>query len=262
MFKLATYKDKRLLRFSEVPYDIKVLVINKCMEQNAGPFYLIQDFRNMKTQLGLNPNEGEPDSDDDLNEDSLLDKDTTFVFHSHASGRPPAGKGSGEKIPDAKLHEFNLLNKERDWRKKLDDSWPAPFMIDKKRWSTVEHYLLGAQYKKGFPDFYHQFSLDSGTDFAKDLALAKIAGGKTGKTKDRVLRESKVKVDPDFFGLGVNPRHVEERRIALHAKFTQNMDLLKMLKETKQAKLVKFVRGRRGEPDEQLMKLRKDLLNN
>jgi predicted NAD-dependent protein-ADP-ribosyltransferase YbiA (DUF1768 family) len=233
------------------------------MERNAGPYYLIQDFRNMKTRLGLNPNEGEPSEDTEedafLNKD-LYDKDVVFEFHSLSNAKPNAGKGSGESIPTSKIIEFINLNRITDWRKKLDDSWEAPFTVDRHRWNTIEHYLLGAQFKKGFPDFYTQFSLDSNTDFSKDLSLAKIAGGKTGKTKDKVYRDRKIKVDADFYEMGANPRHKEERRIALHAKFTQNLDLANVLKETKNAKLIHFVRRQPPEIDEQLMRLRKDIM--
>jgi predicted NAD-dependent protein-ADP-ribosyltransferase YbiA (DUF1768 family) len=123
----------------------------------------------------------------------------------------------------------------------------------------VEHYYLGCQFKKGFPDFYQQFSLDSNTDISKDIAIARAAAGKTGKLKDRILREKTIKTDPDFFEVGVNPRNQEERHKALTAKFNQNLDLKSMLLETKTAKLVHFVRGKEAETDDLLMKARKEL---
>ena len=94
---------------------------------------------------------------------------------------------------------------------------------------------------------------------SKDIALARIAGGKTGKTKDNVLREKKIVVDPDFYEVGVNPRHREERFNALDAKFGQNLDLQQILKETKRAKLMRFIRGREPELDTLLMKIRREL---
>ena len=266
-YQLISYKHKRILKFSEIPYDIKVLVINKCIEKNAGPYYLIQDFRNLKTRLGLSPDEGAPATDDDEEylQHDLFEQDVVFMFHAKSEGKAKAGKGSGEKIPEKRLSEFNFLNKDtscRDWRRKLDDSWITPFQLDGHRWSSVEHYYQAAQFKKGYPDFYLQFSLDSDTDISKDVSLAKAAGSKSGKYKDKVLRPKNVKFDTDFQEGDVPMRNVEERSAALDAKFTQNMDLRKILAETKKAKLVHFVRSVPPIMDEALMKVRAKIVSN
>ena len=259
-YTLIDYKEKRILKFSEVPYDIKALIINKCMERNAGPYYMIQDMRNFKTKLGLDANEGKAiDDDDDYNNMDLYDKDVVFMYYNNSSSKPYPGKGSGEKIQEVNIMDFNKLNKIKNWRKKLDDSWMAPFTLDGHRWSSVEHYYLGSQFKKGFPDFYLKFSLDGDSEISKDLSLARIAGGKTGKTKDNVLREKKIVIDSDFYEVGVNPRHREERFNALEAKFGQNLDLQQILKETKRAKLTHFIRGREPEVDILLMKIRREI---
>jgi predicted NAD-dependent protein-ADP-ribosyltransferase YbiA (DUF1768 family) len=264
-YMLITYKNHRIFTFKEVPYDVKILVINKCMERNAGPYYLIQDFRNLKTKFGLNANQGEPTEEEEEKEEELLqkdlfEKDVVFVFHGLSNGTPKAGKGSGEQIAKSRLLEFNVLNKISDWRKQLDDSWISAFEIDGRRWSSVEHYFLGSQYKKGFPDFFQQFSLDSKSDMSKDIILARAAASKSGKHNDIVLRNRKIKPDPDFYEIRAEPRYMQERRIALYAKFSQNLDLKHTLLETHRAKLVHFVRGREPEVDIQLMQLRKDFI--
>jgi len=261
-YTLVAYKDKRIFKFTEIPYDIKVMVINKCMEKNAGPYYLIKDFRNFKTKLGLSPDEGSPEEDENVDYE-LYDPETVFMFHSK-SAHQKAGKGSGEKINPARLTEFNTLNKDKvceDWRKKLDDSWISPFTLDRHRWASVEHYFQGSQYKKGFPDYYLKFSLDSESDISKDVSLAKLAGSKSnkkGKLKQRI-RPDNITIDADFYEMGVNPRYVEERNNALTAKFTQNLDLKKVLMETKDAKLMHFERSSPAVADELLMKLRKKI---
>jgi predicted NAD-dependent protein-ADP-ribosyltransferase YbiA (DUF1768 family) len=259
-YQLISYKHKRIFKFTEIPYDIKTLVINKCIERNAGPYYLIQDFRNLKTRLGLSPDEGSPSLDDEeYLIDDLYEPDVVFMFHAKSEGKAKAGKGSGEKIPEIRMTEFNFLNKDvscKDWRRKLDDSWITPFQLDGHRWSSVEHYYQAAQFKKGHPDFYLQFSLDSDTDISKDIVLAKAAGSKSGRHKDKLLRPKNVKFDTDFKEEGMVMRNVDERNAALDAKFTQNMDLKKILAETKKAKLLHFVRS--GQPilDMDLMKVR------
>ena len=261
-YKLITYKDKHIFKFSEIPYAIKALIINKCMERNSGPFYLIQDIRNFKLKLGLDANEGEPqDNEDEYVQSDLYDNNISFMFHSLSDASPRAGKGSGEYIPDMDVFSYNDLNKIPEWRRKMDDSWSCPFTVDDHRWNSVEHYCLGSQYKKGFPDFYNQFSLDSNSEISKDVSLARLATSKSGKSNENVLREKHITPDPDFFEIGVNPRHKQERITAIIAKFNQNLDLKNMLEKTKRAKLIKFNRGREPELDYDIMKYRKEITN-
>jgi len=259
-YKSISYKEKQTLKFREIPYDVKILIINKCLEKNAGPYYLIQDFRNLKTRLGLSVNEGEPEADEDeyLTRD-LYDKDTVFSFYSKANKVPKPGKGSGESIKSEDTIKFKVLGSIKDWRRKLDDSWITPFSIEGKRWNSVEHYFLASQFKKGFPDFYLKFSVESGMDISKDLELARIAGSKSGRVKDRILRESKITMDPDFYTLGTNPIFEVERVKALKAKFSGNLELKNMLLETKDSKLVHFQRSKGHIADTLLMKVRKEL---
>ena len=261
-YDLITYKKKKIFKFSEIPYDIKVLIINKCMEKNSGPYYLIKEFRNFKTKIGLSADEGAPlDDEEDIDFDKY-DPDTVFVFYSK-SAHSKAGKGSGETIKQEKITEFNTLNKDKmcvDWRKKLDDCWISPFTVDGKRWASVEHYFQGSQYKKGFPDFYAQFSLDSDSELSNDVALAKKVGSKPNKKyKLKQSIPDNITVDEDFYEVKQNPRHEEERIKALMSKFSQNMDLKKILMETKNAKLMRFKPGKPGEVDELLLKIRREL---
>lgn len=263
-YRLITYKEKGLLKFSEIPYDIKMLIVNKCMEKNSGPYYLLKDFRDLKMNLGLSSDEGIREKDEYIDFE-LFDKDTVFMFYNKSDPSPKAGKGSGEKISDADTIEYNKLNKDKtlkDWRRKLDDSWKASFSLDNKRWATVDHYFYGSQFKKGFPDFYSKFSLDSNTDLSLDPKKAKAAASKKGKFEKKLIRPTDVTHDPDFFELGPDQRSIKERFDALTAKFSQNQDMKKVLLETKDAKLVKFIRSSPPEVDIQLMKVRKNLKKN
>lgn len=262
-YKLITYKEKRILTFKEIPYDIKMVIINKCLERNSGPYYLISDFKKFKEKMGMDPNEGEKTDDDDIIHKDLFNKNIVFMFHEKANNKPVAGLGNGEKMDmiqalDSEMG-FKDLNGIQGWRRKLDDSYEAPFTVDGMRWNTVTHYYLGSQFKKGFPDFYKEFSLDSDSDIAKDLIKARAAGSESGKLNKNLIRDEKIKIDPDFYELGVEPRHEKERKIALEAKFSQNLDLLQTLMSTKNGKLVQFRRGKEPYVDELLMKLRKNL---
>ena len=260
-YKLITYKDKGLLKFTEIPYDIKMLIINKCMEKNSGPYYLLKDFRELKMNLGLSSDEGKRD-DNEYIDYELFDNDTVFMYYNKSDPKPKAGKGSGESIKEGRETEFNKLNKDsslKDWRRKLDDSWKASFELDGKKWATVDHYYYGSQFKKGFPDFYNKFSLDSKSDLSLDVKKAKAAASTKGKYEKKLLRPTEVKHDSDFFELGPEQRSKKERKAALNSKFSQNQDMKKVLLETKDAKLVKFVRSNPPEIDIELMEVRKAL---
>jgi len=256
-YKLVTYKKKHILTFNEIPYDIKILIVNKCLEKNSGIYYLIQDFRNFKSKLGMDPDEGNPDeddSDDDIHS-HLYRRSAVFNFHSKSVDSAKPGKGIGESIDKERVGEFAVLSHINQWRRKLDDTWcESPFTIDKHRWASVEHYMQGTKFKKGFPDFYLQFSLDYPSELSKDATLAKMAGD-ISKSKHKNLRPSNVKIDVDYY-LG---RDDVERELALKAKFEQNEDLKQMLKATRDAVLKQFIRRKPAKMDMLLMKVRQEI---
>ena len=251
-YKLVSYKKKKIFAFREIPYDIKNLIINKCLEKNSGTFSLIEDFRNLKIKFGFIPDEIDNDDDDEDNFISNLgsyDPNVTFMFHSNSYNKKIPGTGSGESIPKDKLHMFKNLN-QSNWRRKLDDSFIAPFELDNHKWNSVKHYYQGSKYKKRFPDYYLSFSIDSDSDISKDVELAKKKGSKIGQ-------EPRVKIDPDFYG----SRSVKERQNAIKAKFEQNPELKDILISTYPAKLVKFVRGNKPSIDSDLLEIRKKFID-
>jgi predicted NAD-dependent protein-ADP-ribosyltransferase YbiA (DUF1768 family) len=256
-YRLITYKKKHIFTFNEIPYDIKILIVNKCLEKNSGMYYLIQDFRNFKTRLGLDPDEGNPEedvSDDDIHS-HLYRRSAIFNFHSKSVDSTKPGKGTGESIDKERVSEFAVLSHIDNWRRKLDDTWSeSPFTIDKHRWASVEHYMQGTKFKKGFPDFYLQFSLDNPSELSKDAALAKMVGD-ISKSKHKNLRPQNIKVDVDYH-LG---RDDVERELALKAKFEQNADLKQMLKATRDAVLKQFIRRKPAKMDMLLMKVRHEI---
>jgi hypothetical protein len=258
-YRLITYKNKRLFRFAEIPYDVKIMVVIKCMEKNSGIFNQIQDFRNFKSKLGVDTSitgggsGEEDDTDEERQMGSSIDKSTVFSFYNKSASTSKAGKGDGEKISSDKSYEYSDLDlkKHKDWRKKLDDDWGTVFHIDNMKWNSVEHYYQGAKFKKHNPHFYKLFSV--GNDFDGDVELAKAAGSQTGMDSvGKVLRPSDIKIDPDFYG----NRQYEEREQALYAKFSQNDDLKQIILLTKNAVLKKHVPKTVSKPDYLLMKVR------
>ena len=243
-YNLVSYKDKKLLTFREIPYDIKMLILNKCMEHNAGNYNYIQDFRNLKSRMGI-----PVDDVSDGYDFAGLEHDPSIVFMIPQDSVAP-GCGSGERIPIEKIFQYVQLAKTPKWRKKLDDSWTeAPFDLDGHRWASAENHFQAAKYRNSYPDFTAMFSVEGNSQFSKDPALAKLVGGRN----KHELKPPHVKhVDKDFYG----ERSVKEKYNGLVAKYEQNLDLAEALLATRPAVLMQFNRGKKPEVRYDLMRVR------
>ena len=306
-YQLITYKEQMAFTFQEVPYDIKMLVVNKCMERLAGPYYIIPDFRvlyedSAGIQLHMQMerlhiatiNESKKLTEKIQPQTELYDNSTVFQFYAKSSDKPLPGYGVGEQIQQAqqaqaqqaqaqqaqaqaqqaqaqsqqaqaqsqqaqaqqaqqaKYEKYKDLAKIKSWRRKLANEWESPFKLDGHLWQTVEHYYQGSKFKKENRDFYLQFSLDSGSEIAKNPELAKEAG-KKGYIPIKG-KEPAVKVSADS---KTSSKDLED---ALRAKFTQNPELTVLLNATKKAKLQYFRRGKLPVICDELMRVRKEIV--
>ena len=183
-YELVTYKKKGLFVFSEIPYGIKILVVNKCMERNAGPYAIIPTFQQFQSDLGLEvsastafPLEVEGK---EVEGKDLYDPKYQFVFYHKSDSSKKPGDGSGEKpIPKNELSMFiGLIQKPAlPWRQQLDDQWSnAAFTLDHLRWTSVAHYLIALSFRSSEPTIYKAFSLDGpDKDLSTDVKVAREA---------------------------------------------------------------------------------------
>uniref|UniRef100_A0A6C0JXI2 NADAR domain-containing protein n=1 Tax=viral metagenome TaxID=1070528 RepID=A0A6C0JXI2_9ZZZZ len=253
-YKLITYKKKYLFTFSELPYDIRKLVVDKCMERNSGAFSLIPEFIKFKENFATKGVcKFEELSDAKIR--GLYDEALVFQFYDKSADGKLPGKGSGETIPKEAVHHFSNLHAVKDWRRKLDDFWVEPdktFVLDGHRWNSAEHYYQGSKFKESNPEFYLSFAAESGTDLSKNPEMAKAAASSSGKYKGELLRPAEVSIDPTFYG----KRKEKELFDAICAKFTQIEELKHVLMETKNAKLMHYLKGKEPEMAEQLVIVR------
>jgi predicted NAD-dependent protein-ADP-ribosyltransferase YbiA (DUF1768 family) len=246
-YKLITYKDKRMLTFQEIPYDLKRLILLKCLEGNDGYYNLIPDFAELKEQYK------KVDEDEDLpivveEGDKLFNDKTVFQVYPKSNDKPLPGKGSGETIEKSD-NRFAELHKIMNWRKKLANSWDEPFELDGYNWSTVEHYINANKFLSN-SDFYKLFNIESGNKIAKAVELA-IDAGDEKKSK---LRPKDIKIDDEY---DMNKSNILEK--GLFAKFSQNVSLKNLLLETKDAKIVHYKRGGDAIILTELMRVREKL---
>ena len=255
-YKLILYKGKSIFTFNELPYGIKEMIVDKCMEKNAGPFDIIPDFILFKEQIKGRMED--PTRFEELSEAKirgLYDDDIVFCYYNHSNSKPLPGKGHGEKILPDRIRDFAELAVIPEWRKKMDNSWEQPFGLDNNRWNSVVHYYEANKYKKSNPEFYLSFALESGTKLSKSSEMAKAAGSKSGKFGEDLIRPIQVKIDKEYDDEMKN----EVLKKAMYAKFSQNEDLKSLLLFTQNAKLLSSCKSKVPKLEEDLMFIREKM---
>jgi predicted NAD-dependent protein-ADP-ribosyltransferase YbiA (DUF1768 family) len=237
-YKLVTYKNHGIFNFNQLPYFIRDIIVDKCLERMSGPYAIIPDFINMKREQ-----EPEIEEEPKISDIQSLDVDpeTVFMYYSRSNSKPLPGKGTGEKIREDRRNSYKKLASMKDWRKKLSNEWPAPIDIDGHQWKSVEHYYQGSKYKKSKPEIYYQFTLDSRSEL--------------GNSVDRAKKFKDFEPDIEFYG----KRGKEVLHEGLKAKFTQHPDLRNVLLATLDATLMEYIHRKPPRFSNELMEVRKNL---
>jgi len=259
-YKLITY-DKNIKRgaltFNELPYRIKELVLEKCMERGAGLYVLIPDFKTFANTNGVQTSTISKTSSYDSLVNTKTPKsqdysDSIIIQIYSKSKHEKVGEGSGESIkPELKTSknvlELNNKKKYPDWRRKIDNDYLVPnLVIDGNNWASVKHYMLGSRFKE-LVDLYSKFMKNGDVGTNSDDALKLYNSNIVKKSVKNVILN-----DEEF-------KKIESSLLekALYSKFTQNDELREILLLTGDALINVFKQTKGASPALELMKVRK-----
>lgn len=238
-YRQILYTGRGIFSFSEIPLDLKTLILNKCVENPRNGFAVIPEWKRRLLLTGRGPAR-------DVEREAAVTTDIQFVYHIQAANMLP-GQGAGECIPPEIGTMFRALAKYTHWRRMLDDAYPCTFQLGALEWPSITHYLTAFPYKDEYPAFYQSFALPTGRNAglsAEQLAAtmeANAARLPVCKPVSAVTME------------GV-------REMALTTKFIQNPTFAWVLMLTRNAQLSRFRRKQPPEVDSILMKVRGSLL--
>jgi predicted NAD-dependent protein-ADP-ribosyltransferase YbiA (DUF1768 family) len=259
-YKLITY-DKNIKRgaltFSELPYRIKELVLEKCMEKGAGLYVLIPDFKAFANTNGVSTSSisktSKYDSLVDTKTPKSQDYSNSIIIQIYSKSKhEKVGEGSGEFIkPEMKtlknVLELNNKKKYPEWRKKIDNDFLVPnLVIDGNNWSSVKHYILGSRFKE-LVDLYGKFMKNGEVGANNEEAVKLYNSNIVKKSVKNVIMN-----DEEF-------KKIESGLLekALYSKFTQNDELREILILTGDALINIFKQTKGAIPALELMKVRK-----
>lgn len=246
-YELVAYKNKVIFKFREIPYDLKSMIITKCVEEVGGIFTAIPEFNSYKLVGGKSSN---IIYDDDRKYDGVV-----ILIYCPSSKNNFPGEIKGEKMPTENIKKYIKLSNYENWRCILDNNWSGytedtkdyQFILDGYYWNSVQNYMQGCKFKDENPLYYEKFSLGSIkeppriTDISKNVELAIFLGKKKGGIEFKGTsngefkgkkRESSIEIDINY-----DSKKSYYLKKALTAKFQQNKLFKKILLATHEAKL-------------------------
>lgn len=271
-YQIVTFKGVGAFKFNQLPYEVKEMIVNKCLEQMAGPYAIIpevMEYKLSKSKDSADKDE-EPEGDDEVklevvesdkgdvegeeteeveNPLTLIPKsEDIFQFYEKSSARPLPGKGQGENANPAK---YSALAANKNWRRMLSDSYPHSINIDNKQWPSVEHYTLSRHFQHE-PTVLEEFTETSRSEVSKDISRAR-AMIQSGRFKgERILASDIKPIEPE--------NDNESRQKALQIKFN-NEQMRSVLKNTGDASLRQYIKGKPAKEDTLLMAIRDNIID-
>lgn len=246
-YRLIRYHRKGIFRFSEIPYDLKNLIVLKCLEYPRGQFSDIVEFSRLikKYDTGMkSPNGITHGGDSNLPVDDTETRDI-FQIYEKSNGSKIPGKGSGEYVHNDDYGKYNELHTHLHWRRKLSYGWQCEIKIGKQRYASPVHYVESMKFRQ-YPEFQRQFTLESKSAISKTVEKAVAMGQKNSK-----VRHEKYQIDPQF--IENKTKYIQR---AMDTKYEQYASLRSILIATKDAYLMQYCRGKRAEPMKELMTIR------
>ncbi len=256
-YELITYDkniNKTAFKFKGLPYRIKELILEKCMEKNSGPFYLIKEFRSFAEKNTVKLIDPKPEIESLISKpkNDLYDDNIVIQIYNKSLDKK-VGEGSGESIKSKELKISDnviKLNKIKDWRKKLDDNFIMDdYKIKGKEFLSVQHYMYASRFYN-IQDIFTKFEKNSGHEAGKSIDGAKKFYESILKDKmfkEKIISDDDYKKDKYIYLLD-----------ALKSKFSIE-EFKEILYLTGNAKINIFKPGRGGGAEEAttLMKIRK-----
>jgi hypothetical protein len=257
MYNLITYRERGIFTYLELPYTLRTMIATKCVEMEQSAYSLIQEFSDLRAELGIE--DGEANMDELQAGGADCEKNIIFVIDAASRSKDRPGCGPGEEIPVSLIHEFGALAATPGWRSTLSDDHECDLTIAGRTWPSVTHYVEGSKFKKENPEFAALFSVESKSDISRDPGLARAIGSGLSQYKGMDINTGRVKADRDFFRGDGKGRGRKEYELALRTRAGQDKDFRKALLDSKRAKLVSRRVGRPPKVERELMSLRSTL---
>ena len=161
-YQLITYKEYGAFTFKELPYDIKMLIVTKCMERLAGPYYIIPDFRALNNKIKLFVEENEenqpkvPQTKESVPKEPQSKEQAKQVEAKQVEAKPVEEQAQAKQVEQSKEPQTKEQAKQAEPAPK--EQSPAPVQAPEK--AHAEDELLSDLYNNATVFQFYSDSMD------------------------------------------------------------------------------------------------------